>query len=520
MENWNWSKITFYLHYGIALFFLLRILWRQHNRSVAVAWIMVVFALPLMGVLAYILLGEVNIGRQYLRRNQRAQQLFDDFAQSRKLDFSRASQTLPVEFKQLSHLAEVGTGLGVYDQHTLTLLDDTESIFISLLADIEHAKHTILLEFYIIEVQGRVELVIDALIRAVNRGVACQLLLDSVGSHAFLRSKQRERMERAGIQIYQSLSVNLFTTLIKRSDIRNHRKLAVFDNQFGYIGSFNLVDPNFFKQSAKVGKWIDMMIRVESQQPVSVVQGMSMVVSVDIGAERVKSLSRFRQFVIKFNDRRESMRNWFGKDTPPSTTPLMNLKKIQPYFRYPSVSHVSAQLIPSAPALGSSVVYETLISAIFMAKQQIIITTPYFVPDDGLLLALVTAAKKGVNVVLNIPKTPDSRLVRFASSAYFAPLLDAGVQIALFERGLLHTKLVVIDEAYALFGTVNMDMRSFFINLEVMLAIYDKTMVSQLITCQRGYLADSVWVNKDYEQQRTFLGRTLDRTIRLLSPLL
>ena len=110
---------------------------------------MVVFALPLMGVLAYILLGEVNIGRQYLRRNQRAQQLFDDFAQSRKLDFSRASQTLPSEFKQLSHLAEVGTGLGVYDQHTLTLLDDTESIFISLLADIEHAKHTILLEFYI-----------------------------------------------------------------------------------------------------------------------------------------------------------------------------------------------------------------------------------------------------------------------------------------------------------------------------------------------------------------------------------
>ena len=83
MENWNWSKITFYLHYGIALFFLLRILWRQHNRSVAVAWIMVVFALPLMGVLAYILLGEVNIGRQYLRRNQRAQQLFDDFAHSR-----------------------------------------------------------------------------------------------------------------------------------------------------------------------------------------------------------------------------------------------------------------------------------------------------------------------------------------------------------------------------------------------------------------------------------------------------
>lgn len=115
----------------------------------------------------------------------------------RKLDFSRASQTLPSEFKQLSHLAEVGTGLGVYDQHTLTLLDDTESIFISLLADIEHAKHTILLEFYIIEVQGsRVELVIDALIHAVNRGVACQLLLDSVGSHAFLRSKQRERMER------------------------------------------------------------------------------------------------------------------------------------------------------------------------------------------------------------------------------------------------------------------------------------------------------------------------------------
>lgn len=148
------------------------------------------------------------------------------------------------------------------------------------------------------------------------------------------------------------------------------------------------------------------------------------------------------------------------------------------------------------------------------------ITTPYFVPDETLLLAMTTAAKRGVEVILIVPKKVDSKLVRYASRAYYEPLLKAGVKIALFTKGLLHAKMVVVDEAYCLFGTVNMDMRSFYLNMEVSLAIYNHAVINQIMDCQKAYLKDCVWVDSKEWQNRYWYQRTWDNTIRLFSPLL
>ena len=184
------------------------------------------------------------------------------------------------------------------------------------------------------------------------------------------------------------------------------------------------------------------------------------------------------------------------------------------------MSQVSLQLIPSAPELTGHVIYETLVCAIFAAKKQVVITTPYFVPDDALLLALTTAAKRGVKVILNVPKKVDSLLVRFASQAYFEPLLSAGVQIYLFNAGLLHAKILCVDDDYCLFGTVNMDMRSFYLNMEVSMAIYNRTMTQQMLTCQHEYLQQSEPLQRYGWQQRSFGAKFLDNAIRLFSPLL
>ena len=488
------------------------------------------------------LFGEINIGHQYRKRSLMAQKLLRDFANAQQIDFNEISKNLDTEARQLSNIALLKTGLGVYDHHTLTLMTDADHIFASLLADIRAANTMILLEFYIVSPQGRVIELLEALMAATQRGVSVHLLADSVGSHAFFRSQWVKKLKDADVFVHESLPVGLFKTIVKRIDIRNHRKLAIFDNCYGYTGSFNLIDPDFFKQNEHVGKWIDVMIRVEGHDNVNSVKAMALVTTTDISAETNANFSGLKKIVNRFTKSFYTESLYIGTsklhhhklqhvansrgvgqnaNTHVAQPPLLNILPLQSDLQaYPSVSQVSLQLIPSAPELTGHVIYETLVCAIFAAKKQVVITTPYFVPDDALLLAITTAAKRGVKVILNVPKKVDSLLVRFASQAYFEPLLSAGVQIYLFNAGLLHAKILCVDDDYCLFGTVNMDMRSFYLNMEVSMAIYNRTMTQQMLTCQHEYLQQSEPLQRDGWQQRSFGAKFLDNAIRLFSPLL
>lgn len=540
----EWSIVkTLLLQLGVMAYFLIR-LWlvvrviqQQRRQSAAIAWIAVLFALPVVGIIGYMLFGEINIGHQYRKRSLMAQKLLRDFANAQHINFNEISKNLDTEARQLSNIALLKTGLGVYDHHTLTLMTDADHIFASLLADIRAANTIILLEFYIVSPQGRVIELLEALMAATQRGVSVHLLADSVGSHAFFRSSWVKKLKAAGVFVHESLPVGLFKTIVKRIDIRNHRKLAIFDSCYGYTGSFNLIDPDFFKQDAHVGKWIDVMIRVESHDTVNSVKAMALVTTTDISAETNANFSNLEKIVNRFTKslyidtsklhhrklQRVANARGLGQNanTRVAQPPLLKILPLQSSLQaYPSVSQVSLQLIPSAPELTGHVIYETLVCAIFAAKKQVVITTPYFVPDDALLLAMTTAAKRGVKVILNVPKKVDSLLVQFASQAYFDPLLSAGVQIYLFNAGLLHAKILCVDDDYCLFGTVNMDMRSFYLNMEVSMAIYNRTMTQQILTCQHEYLRQSEPLQRDRWQQRSFGAKFLDNAIRLFSPLL
>ena len=540
----EWSIVkTLLLQLGVMAYFLIR-LWlvvrviqQQRRQSAAIAWIAVLFALPVVGIIGYMLFGEINIGHQYRKRSLMAQKLLRDFANAQHINFNEISKNLDTEARQLSNIALLKTGLGVYDHHTLTLMTDADHIFASLLADIRAANTIILLEFYIVSPQGRVIELLEALMAATQRGVSVHLLADSVGSHTFFRSSWVKKLKAAGVFVHESLPVGLFKTIVKRIDIRNHRKLAIFDSCYGYTGSFNLIDPDFFKQDAHVGKWIDVMIRVESHDTVNSVKAMALVTTTDISAETNANFSNLEKIVNRFTKslyidtsklhhrklQHEANARGAGQNanTRVAQPPLLKILPLQSSLQaYPSVSQVSLQLIPSAPELTGHVIYETLVCAIFAAKKQVVITTPYFVPDDALLLAMTTAAKRGVKVILNVPKKVDSLLVQFASQAYFDPLLSAGVQIYLFNAGLLHAKILCVDDDYCLFGTVNMDMRSFYLNMEVSMAIYNRTMTQQILTCQHEYLRQSEPLQRDRWQQRSFGAKFLDNAIRLFSPLL
>ena len=528
----DFAGLGLLLHIVVMVVMTLRIVSVQRNIGVAIAWIAMLYTLPIVGLIAYLLVGEPMIGRRYRQRMQQAQLLTNEMAVRERLILDKGESLLPDNYRGVSRIGTRWTGFGVYPDHQMQLLTASQTIFGRLVIDIDEAKRSILIEFYIIYPKGQVLDVLAAIERAAARGVECHILVDSVGSFSFFNSPAHKALERAGVLVHQSLPVGLFKTLFKRSDLRNHRKIVVIDENIGYIGSFNLIDPKFFKQDKKVGQWIDVMIRSVSYQPISIATAMAKVVITDIGAESKSNLDALHQRMNTYTrklyvlpptindiDRRVQVSHddIEQNQLADQLATGMSAIKIAPM---PTVHNVIAQLIPSAPQVTAHVIYNTLVTLIHRANQRIQITTPYFVPDEALSGALATAAKRGLDVTLIIPEKVDSFLVQHASQAYYQELLEAGVKIALFKGGLLHAKMVVIDDDYCLFGTVNIDMRSFYLNMEVSLAIYTPEMVAQIADCQRCYLQNCHYLNVSEWQQRQGYQRLFDNVVRLFSPLL
>lgn len=530
--TWSWGDFAglgLVLHIVLMIVMTLRIVSVQRNIGVSIAWVAVLYTLPVFGFIAYILLGEPMIGRRYRERVDQASLLMNDMARREHLVFDQGQELLPPNYRGVSQIGTRWTGFGVFPGHNMQLLTEPSAIFNSLIDDINAAQRTVLMEFYIVYPKGQVLELIEALAAAARRGVECHLLADSVGSFSFFNSSAHRTLERAGVFVHQSLPVGLFKTLFKRSDLRNHRKIVVIDEYIGYIGSFNLVDPRFFKQNKNVGQWIDVAIRSTSQQAISIATAMAKVVATDIGAENNENLDALNQRVNNYtrklyvmdptindlNSRVKVLSDHIDYHEQPDigSTSIVIPKK-------PIVKGVLAQLIPSAPQVTAHVIYNTLVTVIHRANKRIRITTPYFVPDEALSGALTIAAKRGVEVTLIVPEKVDSFLVQHASQAYYQELLEAGVNIALFTGGLLHTKTVVVDDDYCLFGTVNIDMRSFYLNMEVSLAIYTPEMVAQVADCQEVYLQSCRYVSLEAWQQRHGAERLFDNVVRLFSPLL
>jgi cardiolipin synthase len=246
----------------------------------------------------------------------------------------------------------------------------------------------------------------------------------------------------------------------------------------------NLVDPAFFKQDAGVGEWVDAMVRLEG----SVVMPLAGTMIGDWILETGEPLSH----VV------ESAGLGFVEPDGPA----------------------DIQVIPSGPGQSGDCLLQMILALIQAAQHELVLTTPYLVPDESLLRALRGAAGRGVDVRLIVPEKVDSFLTRYASRSFYDDLLDVGVEIYLYTRGLLHTKSIMVDGSMSMFGTVNLDMRSLWLNYEVALFVYEKEFAVQLRALQQSYLDDSTRLDKDTWEQRSFINRLLENTLRLASPLL
>jgi cardiolipin synthase len=380
------------------------------------------------------------------------------------------------------------TGFPVTHDNRLELLEDAGDILDRIVADIDQATKTCFLEFYIVEPKGRVTAVMEALVRAAQRGVDCNLLADSFGSKALFRSSWLQRLRTAGVDVEASLPVGLIKSLSQRTDLRNHRKLITIDQTIGYIGSANLVDPKVFKKDKAVGQWVDTMFRLEGR----IVDSLGCVFNADYIFDCV------------------------GLDVDRAA--LRDLPTDRPVVA--PAGNVALQLLPSGPETRDSPIHEWVVSAIFAAHRRVSIITPYFIPDETLTLALKAARKRGVAVDVIVPEKIDSKLAQYASESVFEELLQADIRIARYTDGLLHTKCVLIDDTIAMVGTVNMDTRSFYLNLELTLIVYDRGVSRQLEQMRERYLAKCTYIDPEEWAARSNWQQMKENILRLAAPVL
>lgn len=482
-------------HFLLNIFFSIRIIYSNRSPGWVLAWLVFLFAVPYLGTIIYLFIGEPKTGRNRERRMKDILAFYNQFTDTINIPAlsEQAQNTIPQRFLQIAKMGENYTNLNIGEGYTAELFDSTDSILDAFIKDIEAAQHSCLMMFYIVSVKGRVEHVMQAFMDAAARGVHCQLLVDALGSKEFLRSEWPDKLRQAGIKVSTSLPLGPIRALFVRSDLRNHRKMLIVDHDVAYTGSYNLVDPAFFKQNEGVGQWVDVVMRC--QGPIA-----KLLASVFYADWAVEDQQNF--------------------DSTLSNIETLIHENADILAQHDAPGKAILQVIPSAPDQRYYLIYDTLVCALHGAEQSITITTPYFVPDETILTALTCAARRGVAVTLIVPEKNDSWLVCNASKAYYQSLLNAGANIMVFKGGLLHSKTVVIDGAYALFGTVNMDMRSFYLNMEVSLAVYDPPTIEAIAQLQAGYLQHASPVTLSHWQQRPMIQRFMENCVRLISPLL
>lgn len=472
----------------------IRVIMRKRPYPITLAWLVVILLVPFAGGFVYLLFGENRLSDKRTARVLISHLHYQHWLQTLRDRAPVGWQDINPECGPLHRQAETVAGIPAMAGNHLDLIDNPDDIIRAIIRDIDNARSTCHLQFYIWQPGGMVDEVMVALLRATQRGVSCRLLVDAIGSREFLRSQEAREMKKAGIRIQESLPASIFTTLFARIDIRNHRKMVVIDGSIAYTGSQNMVDPRIFKQDAGVGRWIDLMVRIRGP----VVESMAGTFINDWFLDA-------------------DIRHFRPKSVREDIDEVRRIADIQPS---PPVGSIAVQLVPSGPGMSQDAIHSLLLTTIYAARKELVLTTPYFIPDEPLLAALKAAAQRGVDVRIIIPARNDSLLVDYASRARFEELVAAGVNILLFTGGLLHSKTITVDRDFALLGSVNLDMRSFWLNFEATLCIYNKGFTGELRKLQQRYEEHSQPIDIAILSQRSRIERFKENLALLIGPLL
>ena len=450
------SLVLVALIVALKLAVMARILLRPHRDPASrIAWMILVATFPAIGILIYLLFGEVNIGTG---RSKRLREVLAGMPPLEKSDSPLSPEAEP--YRHLFELGESINGFAPLSGNAGRLLHDSNASIDSMVADIDAATDHVHLLFYIWLSDHNGLKIVEAVRRASLRGVTCRVMADALGSRTIIASASWSAMRDAGVRV--AVAYPIVTPLLRplhgRIDLRNHRKIVIIDGRITYCGSQNCADPEFLIK-AKYAPWVDSTMRFEG--PV-------------VRENQYLFASDWMTFVNEDLD-----------------------ELLKAPLPAPIPGGFTAQVIGTGPTIRASAMSEVFETILFAARREVIITTPYYVPDDSLLTALCTAAYRGIDVTIIFPARNDSWVVGAASRSYYRELLDAGVKIYEFEGGLLHAKTLTVDGIVTLIGSANMDRRSFDLNYENNILLVNSQLTQSMIARQHEFLANSHRVTKE-----------------------
>ncbi len=441
-----------------------------------------IIALPVVGMIFYLLLGETNIGRRRMQRRRDVLAGMPGFTDAP----GSAAPILEVQIpERYAHLFRVGHSVNGFEPvggNRGRLLSDSNTSIESLVADIDAAKDHVHLIFYIWLPDNNGLKVVEALKRAAARQVTCRVMADGLGSRIMIDSEHWKAMRDAHVGATIALPIGnlLLRPLLGRIDLRNHRKIVVIDDWITYCGSQNCADPEF-RIKAKYAPWVDALMRFE-------------------GPIARQNQHLFAADWMAHED--EDIRELLQRPLPPG----------EPGF--------AAQVIGTGPTVRNSAMPEVFETLMYAARRELFITTPYYVPDEAMQTALCASAYRGVETTIILPARNDSFIVQAASRSYYADLLAAGVRIFEFEGGLLHTKSLTLDGEITLVGSANMDRRSFDLNYENNILLCDAALTAEMRRRQGEYLAQSREVTAEMVGHWPITRQLWNNAIAMLGPVL
>ena len=471
------------LHLFIQIALVARVLLRPHREPASrIAWVVVILAVPALGIIAYILLGETNIGRSRVERMRAVLSLLPDVAAVPGWGAANLQANVPQCYNHLFQAGKSVNGFDAVGGNKAELMQDSNTAITTIVADIDGAQDHVHLLFYIWLPDNNGCQVVEALKRAAGRGVTCRAMADGLGSRIMIDSEHWQAMGKAGIHLASALPIGnpLLRSLKGRIDLRNHRKIIVIDNCITYCGSQNCADPEF-RVKAKYAPWVDAMTRFEGP------------------------IARQNQYLFTSDWMAET-----GED-------------ISDLLRQPVGSTdpgLTAQVIGTGPTVRYSAMPEMFEGLIYAARRELVISTPYYVPDEPMQAALCACARRGVDTTIIFPMRNDSWIVGAASRSYYENLLSAGVRIFEYKGGLLHTKSLTLDGDIALIGSANMDRRSFELNYENNILLYDSSLTGDILQRQKEYIARSRQVTPEMVDAWSWYQRLWNNAIAMLGPVL
>ena len=475
---WALIVVGYLLAFGV----IVRIVLQRREPTATLAWALGVILVPYLGVLAYLMFGRRRFQRQLRRRRARANVIERHLAQlggkADELGEAAKENPLPPDTLQMIAFADrIGVRRPTIG-NKVQLFINADASYVELEHTIREAKSHINFEYYIFQPDETGRRFRDLLIEKAKQGVEVRLLTDGVGSLGI--EDFMIPLVQAGGRFAEFLPVGLFSAHLHRANLRNHRKIVVVDGKIAFTGGVNIGD-EYTGRKKKVGAWRDTHLKIE---------GPAVYHLQEVFAE-----------------------DWHfatGEDAPDDSW----------FPEQEILGDAVVQVVASGPDTDTLPIHRVFFNAVSSARKRILLTTPYFVPDQAMLFALQTAALRGVDVQLLLPFRSDMPLVLHAGRSYYDELLEDGVKIYEYKGGVLHAKTMVVDDTWATVGSANMDIRSFRLNFELNAVFYGPTFANGLAKVFQRDLRRASEVTRESLGDRRVGRRMVESFARILSPLL